>query len=147
MAVDYGITPAYAGKTGNENLRLFQTEDHPRLRGKDRYFNNFIITCRGSPPLTRERRDYSRRNAHKSGITPAYAGKTHLTSSVAPYVGDHPRLRGKDCIIYLLLVFVWGSPPLTRERLHLLFLFSMILRITPAYAGKTSATSTVPLSA
>lgn len=49
-------------------------------------------------------------------ITPAYAGKTLLSSWLRNRNQDHPRLRGKDSIECIKLSNLTGSPPLTRER-------------------------------
>ena len=51
---DGRITPAYAGNTVVNKLKMLYIKDHPRLRGK--YFYNPLThyTEMGSPPLTRE---------------------------------------------------------------------------------------------
>ena len=71
----------------------------------------------GSPPLTRER----------LGTIIAILG----------WRRDHPRLRGKDPKYQSSLVFMRGSPPLTRERQLAYCNNDVEIRITPAYAGKT----------
>ena len=51
-----GITPAYAGKTNVVLKVTADSQDHPRIRGKD--FAPFVTVKKqaGSPPHTRERR-------------------------------------------------------------------------------------------
>ena len=50
---------------------------------------------------------------------------------------DHPRLRGKDATGTDAKFTYPGSPPLTRERLKSRSPREPLIRITPAYAGKT----------
>ena len=72
----YRITPAYAGKTPATTYPTRQSQDHPRIRGKDCGSATFFFSVSGSPPHTRERplhKPWLKRNQR---ITPAYAGKT-----------------------------------------------------------------------
>ncbi len=70
----------------------------------------------GSPPHTRERRDYGVIMTSFDRITPAYAGKTKLLPISHQIQWDHPRIRGKDSYIYKDIYIISGSPPHTRER-------------------------------
>ena len=85
----------------------------------------------------RERPSSCSRNHQSSRITPAYAGKTlvHVDDIVA--VEDHPRVCGKDDLLVMCYGNTVGSPPRMRERLTCAKTVGMIIRITPAYAGKT----------
>ena len=49
------ITPACAGKTRLSGFFFGISGDHPRLRGKDPFFNASLMAALGSPPLARER--------------------------------------------------------------------------------------------
>ena len=91
-----GITPACAGKTVSPGFKVPHTRDHPRLRGKDERNLYRFVRGRGSPPLARERRNDGGYGGWWIRITPACAGKTHLTEALARQSQDHPRLRGKD---------------------------------------------------
>ena len=51
---------------------------------------------------------------------------------------DHPRVCGKDAIVFAVASAILGSPPRVREGLSKNFLISRSLRITPARAGRTS---------
>ena len=73
---EHGITPAYAGKTGGKIMTPAEFQDHPRIRGKDVNNHNIEHLLIGSPPHTRERLRDCISTKTKSGITPAYAGKT-----------------------------------------------------------------------
>ena len=75
-AVALRITPARAGKTLGKYSISTEYEDHPRSCGKDTISELSICSVSGSPPLVRERRNYTLPTATSSGITPARAGKT-----------------------------------------------------------------------
>ena len=85
----------------------------------------------------RERLPPEIRELERSGITPAYAGKTCVSYYLYYTVQDHPRVCGKDSPFRHLFFAIPGSPPRMRER-QLFFDFETeVMRITPAYAGKT----------
>ena len=71
------------------------------------------------------------------GITPAHAGKTCTDFHVIRHLEDHPRSCGKDGHERRRLRGEIGSPPLMRERPPTRPPFTVLLRITPAHAGKT----------
>ena len=52
---EYGITPAYAGKSDLRHAYLKGAKDHPRIRGKKAIHRFNINTGLGSPPHTREK--------------------------------------------------------------------------------------------
>ena len=91
-----GITPAYAGKTHQENHFRYQTRDHPRVCGKDPSTRRHVENIRGSPPRMRERLRIDSKDEVRGGITPAYAGKTKINAVARSYDEDHPRVCGKD---------------------------------------------------
>ena len=114
-----------------------KARDHPRIRGKDQRSPRGHGRLSGSPPHTRERL-CAVCNSQKAGrITPAYAGKTRTMSHKEKSCKDHPRIRGKDLLILVKLIALLGSPPHTRERPTYFSEINCIIRITPAYAGKT----------
>ena len=49
------ITPACAGKTVLPRIHNRSVTDHPRMRGEDEYFGQFLGCHRGSPPHARGR--------------------------------------------------------------------------------------------
>ena len=73
-----GITPAYAGNTGNEMQPSTGGVDHPRIRGEYKKQLTDSLELQGSPPHTRGIPFTSNTLKGKSGITPAYAGNTVL---------------------------------------------------------------------
>ena len=74
----------------------------------------------------------------KSGITPAYAGKSYTQLFLATTPRDHPRVCGEKPALILRITVLQGSPPRMRGKVLVpkdLFVFG---GITPAYAGKSS---------
>ena len=93
----------------------------------------------GSPPPTRGTLSESTCTAGGFGITPAYAGNTIRKRNKAVASKDHPRLRGEHKQLQNNVRKYRGSPPPTRGTLHLVKPRFYSTRITPAYAGNTSA--------
>ena len=71
------------------------------------------------------------------GITPAYAGNTHLQHRYDKSREDHPRSRGEYTRQTLMTMPQEGSPPLARGILPIPTNMSETPRITPARAGNT----------
>ena len=130
--------PRVCGKDLKVQLESTAPLDHPRVCGKDSHLPRAPLITPGSPPRMRERPSYPNAAAGGGGITPAYAGKTEVYNAAYRFSKDHPRVCGKDPIP--LTVFIWkiGSPPRMRERRHHKSLAAPVMRITPAYAGKTN---------
>ena len=133
------ITPAYAGKTASGLFWECPYQDHPRLRGENRYLFQTLRGRRGSPPPTRGKHNTSFRTFGKAGITPAYAGKTTSLCRMGLHRGDHPRLRGENRKRSKIMGKYKGSPPPTRGKPLDNPASMPAERITPAYAGKTTA--------
>ncbi len=75
-----GITPAYAGK---RRVRCFfgsVREDHPRVCGEKLMYAALLKYRRGSPPRMRGKVDFPGCQHLSGGITPAYAGKSLLST-------------------------------------------------------------------
>ena len=132
-----GITPACAGKTYQVVPANWMTWDHPRMRGEDQYLEVDNASGEGSPPHARGRPMSGMRVSLQNGITPACAGKTLRLFSLATERRDHPRMRGEDPLLYSGLATFQGSPPHARGRRRGDGLKQIIIRITPACAGKT----------
>ena len=54
---------------------------------------------------------------------------------------DHPRLRGEKVLMGSFILFIMGSPPLTRGKGSVYSHGRLCYGITPAYAGKSSGVS------
>ena len=111
--------------------------DHPRLRGNYEEKECYEDWTEGSPPLTRELHKDGKRVYTTDGITPAYAGTTTCFRLLLFGFRDHPRLRGNYAKSSATKGRRLGSPPLTRELLANYLLYTVLIGITPAYAGTT----------
>ena len=90
-----GITPAYAGKSGQERFSRPRDGDHPRVCGEKRLWLKSTTPISGSPPRMRGKVHVPCGGHRQTGITPAYAGKSFgdFPDEVVP--GDHPRVCGE----------------------------------------------------
>ena len=153
-----GITPAYAGKSNLPRGCRPASQDHPRLCGEKR-FCVFLSTSRaGSPPPMRGKGGNDCHQEANARITPAYAGKRQTKQSHSWVCGDHPRLCGEKHVLLLsvpvqsgitpayagksiyfsiMLFFYVGSPPPMRGKVSDTPPPILLIRITPAYAGKS----------
>ena len=141
-----GITPAYAGKSRQFFISSGVTEDHPRLCGEKSLVRQFPASGSGSPPPMRGKASSFRISSPCCRITPAYAGKSSLQIRHRIHLWDHPRLCGEKFLMGGMLSPLVGSPPPMRGKGHRFFFRQDLVRITPAYAGKspghTNITST-----
>ena len=71
-----GITPAYAGKREIVPYARPTLKDHPRLCGEKANGEKYGWGRVGSPPPMRGKETYACSKPNRSGITPAYAGKS-----------------------------------------------------------------------
>ena len=74
--VGVGITPAYAGKSGEQSFREISTWDHPRVCGEKVIQVVPPAPQVGSPPRMRGKGREVDADLLHPGITPAYAGKS-----------------------------------------------------------------------
>ena len=91
-----GITPAYAGKSPVVRERFLPAQDHPRVCGEKRSAGLGGRDGLGSPPRMRGKDNQTASAANSTGITPAYAGKSHCHPGQCGRNGDHPRICGKS---------------------------------------------------
>ena len=71
-----GLIPAHAGKTGGVNLKMLETEAHPRSRGENVMDSGHALACAGSSPLTRGKLPGVLHLIAIVRLIPAHAGKT-----------------------------------------------------------------------
>ena len=131
-----GITPAYAGKRPCPDRGRPAGWDHPRVCGEKA---KTCARCRvppGSPPRMRGKVTGFLALFRLNGITPAYAGKSPSPVISNPERGDHPRVCGEKPMNVFSSFAITGSPPRMRGKGGIDFDRDMMLRITPAYAGK-----------
>ena len=82
--------------------------------------------------------DEGRLKLRHVGITPAYAGKSALQLCTDSCSRDHPRVCGEKFRAYAKIWNEWGSPPRMRGKALAFRSYSLAVRITPAYAGKSN---------
>ena len=132
---------------GEDDISLWtvnvEFEDYKRVAGNavqlkvelSRYLH------RGSPPHTRGKGRYMRQPRVIVGITPAHAGKSDSSVSFSIVKQDHPRTRGEKLLLFWQYPINRGSPPHTRGKAFRILFFRVMIRITPAHAGKRTVIS------
>ena len=134
-----GITPAHAGKRGEALRNVPAARDHPRTCGEKEYTRAEDGQLTGSPPHMRGKvRDFEQRVVF-GGITPAHAGKSHVSAGSGRVFEDHPRTCGEKLLIRKMAAKFIGSPPHMRGKGGRPAAAALLGRITPAHAGKSSA--------
>ena len=131
------ITPAYAGKSWKESGCISRIQDHPRLCGEKLSFLPLSRRVSGSPPPMRGKVSKNKHRGTGAGITPAYAGKRHLSFFAKRCGWDHPRLCGEKTRSAAVHDLTQGSPPPMRGKETPDCPNVASDRITPAYAGKS----------
>ena len=134
-----GITPAWAGKSGDYSTAGSSGKDHPRVGGEKRSRSNPIHAMPGSPPRGRGKDLNDRSRAETAGITPAWAGKSYYWYKEENDAEDHPRVGGEKQKSRRFSMKGVGSPPRGRGKVHLFLAPLGNCRITPAWAGKRPA--------
>ena len=90
-----GITPAYAGKSGEYMAGEDQYGDHPRVCGEKTRMTLILALQLGSPPRMRGKDRHRVAVAYGNRITPAYAGKRAGACARGASTRDHPRVCGE----------------------------------------------------
>ena len=132
------ITPAYAGKSQSSIPAAAFLKDHPRLCGEKWFIRSSNALPSGSPPPMRGKAHKAFLTRHRSGITPAYAGKSPNPSLILVVIGDHPRLCGEKFSRVSPSARTSGSPPPMRGKDEDHRTKAVMSGITPAYAGKST---------
>ena len=131
-----GITPAWAGKSICLALPITAPRDHPRVGGeKTRVFQQHFPAV-GSPPHGRGKARRHPSCPRRSGITPAWAGKSTCRASMPTVSWDHPRTGGEKAELTAAVISAMGSPPRRRGKDFMFCGQHLEIRITPAWAGK-----------
>ena len=134
----FGITPAYAGKSGKVNFVGKTQGDHPRLCGEKRAVRIHAPHVPGSPPPMRGKVRYFGLLTNHKGITPAYAGKSLWNRKIPLCHWDHPRLCGEKRSGGSTSSFVRGSPPPMRGKVTPSFAFLLHFGDHPRLCGEKS---------
>ena len=133
-----GITPAQAGKSCGVSAGFSGCWDHPRAGGEKRWRWVSTGAGTGSPPRGRGKGRCGVKGQRPFRITPAWAGKRKRLPPWLVICRDHPRVGGEKPSKQPLRAAYWGSPPRGRGKVQLDDPEGGDLRITPAWAGKSS---------
>ena len=96
-----------------------------------------MYDIQGSPPQVRGKPDEVMAHQAEIRITPAGAGKTGDIEVWEELTQDHPRRCGENAATVIPYTAPRGSPPQVRGKPDSTHMPYLILRITPAGAGKT----------
>ena len=132
------ITPAQAGKSFFGAAEGITGQDHPRAGGEKRWRWVSTGAGTGSPPRGRGKGRCGVKGQRPFRITPAWAGKRKRLPPWLVICRDHPRVGGEKPSKQPLRAAYWGSPPRGRGKVQLDDPEGGDLRITPAWAGKSS---------
>ena len=130
------ITPAYTGKREYKELIGYDVKDHPRIHGEKHSTYRRHLTIMGSPPHTRGKDKTTLQKYARTGITPAYTGKSLPFDECHPWLWDHPRIHGEKLFVFTDVANDMGSPPHTRGKVYSWSVGNAAIGITPAYTGK-----------
>ena len=130
------ITPAYAGKSSPYVNNFKSPWDHPRVCGEKVFIVGTFSAHSGSPPRMRGKDCSLITSTSCYRITPAYAGKSIITTFKNMRVQDHPRVCGEKVNANFNMKRERGSPPRMQGKDVSLKRILFSIRITPAYAGK-----------
>ena len=113
---------------------------HPRSRGENITWIAQLITSCGSSPLTRGKLVVISASHFVNRLIPAHAGKTLSVTRPRGASAAHPRSRGENMSVSLILSALAGSSPLTRGKPSPPYAQHLPQRLIPAHAGKTFTT-------
>ena len=131
------ITPAWAGKRLSILGLSKGGEDHPRVGGEKMLAQKKTGLKRGSPPRGRGKGAAFFQLRNSEWITPAWAGKSSIRIVWVCAQWDHPRVGGEKITRQEAETKAKGSPPRGRGKVLVLLCNLLLLRITPAWAGKS----------
>ena len=135
------ITPAWAGKSLCLATGRLININYPRVGGEESAASRSSASAAGLPPRGRGRGLAGRPQGVPSRITPAWAGKSSATARPSSARPDYPRVGGEEACTCKDGPTASGLPPRGRGRVLLPIIHLTSVRITPAWAGKRSATT------
>ena len=132
-----GIIPACAGNTSSKWSCTGGTRDHPRMRGEHDRGHKLHSRAGGSSPHARGTPASVHHVLASTGIIPACAGNTTISTSATFGARDHPRMRGEHSARHRVRLRVPGSSPHARGTLPVDSADAPEHGIIPACAGNT----------
>ena len=132
-----GLIPAWAGKTGTRAPRLPRGPAHPRVGGENYSYTTLVACVTGSSPRGRGKPISAKRDTYQERLIPAWAGKTAVPRCRTSRRPAHPRVGGENAGVAGLDDYGRGSSPRGRGKRMPSGPPLAILRLIPAWAGKT----------
>ena len=140
------LIPAHAGKTFYVYHCFPDRRAHPRSRGENRLRAVLNLLTDGSSPLTRGKPTVGVADGGTDRLIPAHAGKTQPVETVIWSRAAHPRSRGENGAVTVVVSFGSGSSPLTRGKRAVGAPVLDRRGLIPAHAGKTEGKTLLALS-
>ena len=135
-----GSPPHTRGKVFLFIILRYNIRITPAHAGKRSRYICALSSVKGSPPHTRGKVCENSCKFLNPGITPAHAGKSISPVAGRTPEGDHPRTRGEKPGSPKKSATSPGSPPHTRGKAVRHDEIYPLAGITPAHAGKSTAT-------
>ena len=133
-----GIIPAHAGNTFPRRAPRPSRRDHPRACGEHVAVARIHVIPSGSSPRMRGTLMAGSIGGLATGIIPAHAGNTAITSCRYTRWRDHPRACGEHGVLKSTDSPLVGSSPRMRGTLGQDQLLRIVHGIIPAHAGNTA---------
>ena len=133
-----GLIPARAGKTRRGGGAGCSLRAHPRACGENWERAPGGVWERGSSPRVRGKLGAPHRRKRLFGLIPARAGKTSAGVVAMRVSGAHPRACGENGRPIIHSANAAGSSPRVRGKPTRVRVESLVLRLIPARAGKTT---------
>ena len=132
-----GIIPALAGNTTVPTIAPSFHRDHPRACGEHYRLCSLGYLSMGSSPRLRGTLSCRAARTWPTGIIPALAGNTRVSSHLRSPPWDHPRACGEHNTPPMSATLSTGSSPRLRGTLCLVLRHAGGCGIIPALAGNT----------
>ena len=136
-ACSWETPPRMRGRPSRSSSGVVLDWKHPRVCGEDCVMSALLSAETETPPRMRGRHFKAYARGHRSGNTPAYAGKTFGFAGAPELQKKHPRVCGEDSINSGFHRIFRETPPRMRGRRRFVKEKCFRKGNTPAYAGKT----------
>ena len=133
------LIPAWAGKTATRRRPRSSRTAHPRVGGENSRSSRMFVLWSGSSPRGRGKHPHDRRLRREPGLIPAWAGKTARLTFSPSGAWAHPRVGGENSRSSRARISPGGSSPRGRGKLAVGARRRPMLRLIPAWAGKTQS--------
>ena len=144
---DAWLIPAWAGKTRDDMRDRRTSGAHPRVGGENLDKGASGLMASGSSPRGRGKPKCRNKPHCFERLIPAWAGKTRASRSFARPRGAHPRVGGENGSNETIALPLSGSSPRGRGKQRSALVQVAVVRLIPAWAGKTPPTFWKPSSA